>query len=268
MGAHVQMPTRGTEDSEDPISQSTASSEDLLPASEPRGPASSEEPSCPHERKPATVSTAARAQQRADEEEHLDDLLELLQDSDDDEPSATSASTQQNTDPPPKRARRLPGWMASAARPPPPAPRPAAVTTTRSTRGAPNVPSGASSSVASRQMERAFEQEQAQKRRKLEDAKASTVPNTTGGSDGVMPRLLGALVDQGATAASTAKQPGLTMLTRALFPRRIVVFDVETTGFAQDDVIVEIGGVELVDGVRTVSCTPSAIRSPIGSTTC
>ena len=55
------------------------------------------------------------------------------------------------------------------------------------------------------------------------------------------PLLLGVSVDPSATAANAAANPRqLTVLTRALFPPRMIVFDVETTGFAQDDVIVEV----------------------------
>ena len=238
------MATRGTEDTEDPISQSMASSEDLLPRDDDRE----------RQRRSAGLPTAATAQQQADEEENLDDLLELLQDSDEDETTATSSPTQQHTAPPPKRARRLPGWMASSG--PITAAAPAAAHSVHSARAELNAPSGASRSVASRQMERAFEQDQAQKRRKLEDAKASSAASSSTMAAAPPPRLLGALVDPAATASSAATRRGLTLLTRALFPRRVVVFDVETTGFAQDDVIVEIGGIELIDGVRTVRSTP------------
>lgn len=224
------MATCGTKDSEDPVSQSTASSEDLLPCQDLQ----------------QLPAAAAVAQQQAKDEENLDDLLELLQDSED-ESSATSAPAQDHTAaPPPKRARRLPGWMAPAAAPPRPNTIPTAAT--RAARSGPNATNGTGSSIAAMQMERAFEQDQAQKRRKLEDAKASAASSNT--VDNATPELMGALVDTAATATSAARQPGRTLLTRALFPRRVVVFDVETTGFAQDGVIVEIGGVELVDGVR------------------
>ena len=91
------------------------------------------------------------------------------------------------------------------------------------------------------------------------------------GGDGARDhQLLGALVDPSTTAAAAASRPERCVLTRALFPERVVVFDVETTGFAQDDVshglplrsglrfllqtsatscaqvIVEIGAVELI----------------------
>jgi|EP01043_Picozoa_sp_COSAG02_P045150 hypothetical protein len=266
------MAARGAEDSEDPISLSTASSEDLLPCDESEDVTGrqlqrsrSANLSTTHSVRQSTAgvsAAAAASQQQADEEENLDDLLQLLQDSDDDEPSAAA---QQHIAPPPKRARRLPGWMATAARPPPKAARPATADA-HSTRTASNALSGPSSSVASRQMERAFEQDQAQKRRKLEDAKASSSTSSSSG-DAATPRLLGALVDPAGTLARAAGRPELTLLTRALFPRRVVVFDVETTGFAQDDVIVEIGGVELIDGVRTVWSLPPSPPTHYPSTT-
>lgn len=225
------MVTRGIEDSEYPVSQSTASSEDLLPC-------------CEQQRRSPSPSEAADVQQQAHEEENLDDLLELLQDSDDDS-SAVSAPA-----PPPKRARRLPGWMASAA-PPLQATSMPATAAVRKAQAGPSAPNRAGSSIAGRQMALAFEQDQAKKRREVEDAKASAVQSST--ADNAAQRLMGALVDPEGTATSASRQPGRTVLTRALFPRRVVIFDVETTGFRQDDVIVEIGGVELVDGVRTVS---------------
>ena len=263
------MAARGTEDSEDPISLSTASSEDLLPrdGSQALGEqrlqcSGSANQSTTHSvrRSSEGVSAAANeAQQHADGDENLDDLLQLLQDSDDDEPSA---ATQHHTAPARKRARRLPGWMATPA-PPLPRASTAATTNVHNTQTRPNGLSGASSSIASRQIERAFEQDQAQKRRKLEDAKARNSTSSSNG-DATTPRLLGALVDPAGTVAGAAGRPELTLLTRALFPRRVVVFDVETTGFAQDDVIVEIGGVELVDGVRTVrSSLPPSLHPTV-----
>ena len=262
------MGARGTEDSEDPISLSTASSEDLLAhdvSNERAGP------QLQHGRSAGLSTTRRSARQstvedgygtedeaqRQAEAENLDDLLQLLQESDDDEPCAAG---QHHTAPPPKRARRLPGWMATAGHSPPKAARPDTADA-HGTRTRPNTLGGTSSSVSSRQMERAFEQDQAQKRRKLEDAKACTSPSGSSG-DATTPRLLGALVDTAATVASATGRPELTLLTRSLFPRRVVVFDVETTGFAQDDVIVEIGAVELVDGVRTVRSSPPLSRTP------
>ena len=265
------MAVRGTEDSDDPISQSTASSEDLLP----RG--SSPEGSAADDATPAAGSAAAAAGGNNDDNDDddgagFDDLLDLLQDSDEDEPAASPDPTKQAEAPPPKRTRRLPGWMAAA--PPVAVSKAAAASAARSSSsskraGPPAQPIGggrAGSGIAGRQMERAFEEEQAVKRRKLEDAKASTARAAAAAAPGgdATQRLLGALVDPAATAATAASRPQRTLLTRALFPPRVVVFDVETTGFAQDDVIVEIGAIELIGGVRTVSpaglarCPPSA----------
>ena len=263
------MAARGTEDSDDPISQSTASSEDLLP----RG--SSPEGSAADDATPAAGSAAAAAGGNNDDNDDddgagFDDLLDLLQDSDEDEPAASPDPTKQAEAPPPKRTRRLPGWMAAA--PPVAVSKAAAASAARSSSsskraGPPAQPIGggrAGSGIAGRQMERAFEEEQAVKRRKLEDAKASTARAAAAPGGDATQRLLGALVDPAATAATAASRPQRTLLTRALFPPRVVVFDVETTGFAQDDVIVEIGAIELIGGVRTVSpaglarCPPSA----------
>ena len=247
---------RGTEDVEDPISQSTASSDDLFPASQsplqPSPLAAAAAAADGDERRVSASQQAASA--AADEEEQLDDLLDLLADSDG-EPTPVKEA-KDAAPPPAKRARRLPGWMAAAA---PAAPAAAARGGGRGAgsggrgagrgRGGPSGGGGGGGGGgAGRQMERAFEEAQAKKRRKLEDAKSPP----KGGSSGEPPLLLGVSVDPSATAANAAANPRqLTTLTRALFPPRVIVFDVETTGFAQDDVIVEIGAVELIGGVRT-----------------
>lgn len=42
---------------------------------------------------------------------------------------------------------------------------------------------------------------------------------------------------------------------------RVICFDVETTGFARTDSIIEIGAVELIDGIRTGCLFQSYIKN-------
>lgn len=64
------------------------------------------------------------------------------------------------------------------------------------------------------------------------------------------------LTESAVNPQNNALSPGKPLLVDVQWDKlpkdgRVVCFDTETTGFARDDEIVEIGGVELVDGIRT-----------------
>ena len=152
------------------------------------------------------------------------------------------------------KRKKLPEWMEQAAA------APVAVTSSAAADPLPTF-SGRSKGLVQCQMDREFEKDQTLKRRRLEglkeDSAAASPPGD--GKGGAAPLLLGrqphaqqsAADAQAHVQSSDGSSGGRVLLTQALFPRRIVVFDVESTGFASDDVIIELGAVELLAGVRT-----------------
>eukprot|EP01048_Picozoa_sp_COSAG05_P007980 COSAG05_NODE_585_length_8518_cov_16.771351_3_plen_368_part_00 len=132
-------------------------------------------------------------------------------------------------------SKKLPDWMLKSSAP-----------SSRATEPQPVLSAGRSKGLVQRQMDREFEEDQLRKRRRLEDMKE--IRASADGNGGTTPLLLG---NQPTLSRQAGDGGRSVLLTQALFPRRLVVFDVESTGFANDDVIVELGAVELVDGVRT-----------------